>query len=161
MATLRGWPFWLFIAFLVLLHFFLHLGIGLGATAPDLLTVAVLLAARRLHGARATLLGLLLGLLQDALSLMSFGAEAVTQAVLGFGGARARDFFVGESAIFVGIYLFVGKWGHDVIFLVLSRTGSGGEVLSRLLVQAPLAGVYAAACGSLALFLYRAVTGER
>ncbi len=161
MATLRGWPFWLFIALLVLIHFSLHLGLGLGVTAPDLLTVAVLLAARRLRSAPAALLGLVLGLFQDALSLLSFGAEAVTQAVLGFVGARARDYFVGESAFFVGIYLFVGKWCHDVLFLLLSRTGSGGEVASRLLVQAPLAGVYAAACGVVALLLYRAVTGER
>ncbi len=155
------WPFWVFVAVLVVLHFFLHLGLGLGASAPDLLTAAVLLAARVLPGAPAALLGLVLGLLQDALALRSFGAEAVTQAVLGFVGAHSRDFFVGESAAFVGIYLFVGKWAHDVLFWVLARPGGGSGVLARLFVQAPLAALYAAACGVVALFLYRAAAGER
>jgi len=157
----RRWPFWLFIAVLVVLHFLLHLGLGLGGVAPDLLTVAVLLAARVLPGARAALLGLGLGLLQDALALRSFGAEAVTQALLGFAGAHTRDFFVGESAAFVGIYLFVGKWAHDVVFYVLARPGGGSAVLWRLMLQAPVAALYAAACGALALFLYRAAAGER
>ncbi len=156
-----GWPFWLFVALLVLLHFFLHLGLGLGASAPDLLTVAVLLAARRLSATPAAVLGLVLGLVQDALSLASFGAEAVTQAVLGFLGAWSRNYFVGESAAFVAVYLFVGKWLHDVIFWLLARPGTGAEALSRLLLQAPLAALYAAICGIPALFVYRATAGER
>ncbi len=157
----RGWPFWLFVALLVVLHFFLHLGLGLGASAPDLLTVTVLLAARRLPTAGAAALGVGLGLLQDALSLGAFGAEAVTEAVLGFAGAYSRNFFVGESAAFVAVYLFLGKWLHDVIFWLVARPGSAAEVLSRLLVQAPIAALYAAVCGVIALFLYRAVVGER
>jgi rod shape-determining protein MreD len=157
----RTWPFWVFVAVLVLFHFLLHVGLGLGATAPDLLTVAVLLAARRLASGPAAALGLGLGLLQDALSLGSFGAEAVSQTLLAFAGARSRDFFLGESALFVGVYLFVGKWVHDVVFFLLARMGSGAEALSRLLVQAPLGGLYAAVCGMVALFLYRAATGER
>ncbi len=161
MANPRGWSFWVFIALLVLLHFLLHLGLGLGPWAPDLLTVAVLLAARRLPGAVAAAVGLVLGLFQDALSLLYFGVEAVTQTLLGFGGARTRDFFMGESVLFVAGYLFIGKWIHDVVFYLLSRIGSGAETVSRLLVQAPLAGMYAAICGLVALFLYRAVTNER
>ena len=157
----RGWPFWLFVALLVLLHFFLHLGLGLGASAPDLLTVTVLLAARRLSVTPAAALGAGLGLLQDALSLGAFGAEVVTQALLGFAGAYSRNFFVGESAAFVGVYLFAGKWLQDVIFWLLARPGSGTEVLSRLFVQAPLAAAYAAASGTALLFLYRAAVGER
>lgn len=157
----RGWRFWTFVAVLMLLHFLLHLGLGLGAAAPDLLTVTVLLAARRLPGAPAAGLGLGLGLLQDALSLQSFGAEAVAQTLLGFAGARSRDFFVGESFLFVAGYLFLGKWIHDIVFFLLAHAGTGAEALSRLLIQAPLAGVYAAVSGIVALFVYRAVTGER
>ena len=161
MANPRGWSFWVFIALLVLLHFLLHLGLGLAAIAPDLLTVAVLLGARRLPGAGGAVLGLSLGLFQDALSLLYFGVEAVTQTLLGYAGARTRDFFMGESVLFVAGYLFIGKWLHDVVFYMLTRVGSGTETLSRLLIQAPLAGLYAAICGLVALFLYRAVTNER
>lgn len=161
MANPRGWSFWVFIAVLVLLHFLLHLGLGLAGTAPDLLTVAVLLTARRSSGATAAGVGLGLGLFQDALSLLYFGAEAVTQTLLGFVGARTRDFFMGESILFTAVYLFLGKWLHDLVFYLLTRLGSAAETMSRLLVQAPIAGIYAAVCGLVALSLYRAVTNER
>src|SRR5690606_19686966 len=83
MTVSRAWTFWAFIALLVVLDFILHIAIGLGATAPDLLTVALLLAARRLSSAGAAALGLVFGLLRDALSLIAFGAEAVTMTLLG------------------------------------------------------------------------------
>jgi rod shape-determining protein MreD len=161
MPAPRGGSFWTFITILVLLQLLLHLGLGLGATAPDLLTVAVLLGARRLSGKAATLLGALLGLLEDALSLYAFGAEAVTLGLLGFAGARSRDFFLGESTLFLGVYLFVGKWLHDVVITLLTGTGSSMDMVSRLLLHAPIASLYAAVCGTLALGLYRALSADR
>jgi hypothetical protein len=148
MPAPRGGSFWTFITILVLLQLLLHLGLGLGATAPDLLTVAVLLGA-------------LLGLLEDALSLYAFGAEAVTLGLLGFAGARSRDFFLGESTLFLGVYLFVGKWLHDVVITLLTGTGSSMDMVSRLLLHAPIASLYAAVCGTLALGLYRALSADR
>ncbi|HEX6940140.1 MAG TPA: rod shape-determining protein MreD [Longimicrobiales bacterium] len=157
----RAWTFWVFIALLIVVNFLLHLAIGLGATAPDLLTVAVLLAARRLRPAPAAALGLALGLLRDALSLIAFGADAVALTVLGFLGARSRDLFVGESLAFVALYLFVGKWLHDVIYYLIAGADVRGSAVVRLLIEAPLAAVYAAVAGTAALLLYRLVTGER
>lgn len=153
--------YWVFIFLLVLAHFVLHLAIGLGDRAPDLLTVAVLLGARRLRGAMAALLGLVLGVLNDALSLVAFGAEAVTLSLLGFLGARSRDLFEGDSMLFVGFYVFLGKWLHDVGYYLLARGIPHGETSSLLLVQAPLAALYAAGASILALILYKATTGER
>ena len=115
MTVSRAWTFWAFIALLVVLDFVLHIAIGLGATAPDLLTVALLLAARRLSSAGAAALGLVFGLLRDALSLIAFGAEAVTMTLLGYLGARSKDYFLGGHALHSG-YLFVGKWLHDIIY---------------------------------------------
>src|SRR5690554_5327790 len=119
MTASRAWTFWAFIALLVALDFVLHIAIGLGSTAPDLLTVALLLGARRLSGAGAAALGLVLGLLRDALSLIAFGAEVITLTVLGYLGARSRDLFIGEGMLFIGAYLFVGKWLHDVIYFTI------------------------------------------
>jgi len=153
--------YWVFIFLIILAHFVLHLAIGLGDRAPDLLTVAVLLGARRLRGAHAALLGFVLGVLNDALSLVAFGAEAVVLSLLGFLGARSRDLFEGDSMLFVGFYVFLGKWLHDVIYQFLARGVPHGETASFLLVHAPLAALYAAGAGVLALILYRATTGER
>lgn len=156
-----GWPYWVFIGLLAAAHFTLHLALGLGPEAPDLLTVAVLLAARNTSGAVAAAIGLVLGMLQDALSLVAFGAEAVTLTVLGYLGARSRDLFVGESLGFVGLYLFVGKWLHDVIYYTLAGPVLRGDAVVRYLIMAPLAALYAAVAGVLVLMLYRFATGER
>ncbi|HEX7118925.1 MAG TPA: rod shape-determining protein MreD [Longimicrobiales bacterium] len=161
MTASRAWTYWAFIALLVALNFTLHLAIGIGATAPDLLTVALLLAARRLGGVAAAALGLVLGLLRDALSLVAFGADAVALTVLGYLGARSRDLFVGETLTFVALYLFAGKWLHDVIYYLVAGAAVRGDAVSRLLIEAPIAALYAAVAGTAALLLYRLVTGER
>ncbi len=161
MTASRAWTFWAFIALLVALDFVLHIAIGLGSTAPDLLTVALLLGARRLSGAGAAALGLVLGLLRDALSLIAFGAEVITLTVLGYLGARSRDLFIGEGMLFIGAYLFVGKWLHDVIYFTIAGAAVRGHTVTRLLVEAPIAAAYAAVAGTVAFLLYRLITGER
>ena len=152
-----GWPFWLFIAILVAAHFALHLSLGLDAAAPDLLTVAVLLGARQLSGGAAAGLGFLLGLIEDAVSLGAFGAGAATQAVVGFLGARSRDLFLGESLLFLGIYLFLGTWLQDVIYYGLAELIRRGDPVQALLLDAPLYSAYAAVAGVVAVLIYRSI----
>ncbi len=158
------WPFATFIATLVVLHFFLHLGLGLGGAAPDLLTVAALLAARRMNRAVATLLGGVLGLIRDALALVAFGADALALAFVAYVGARTRDLFVGDSWLFVLLYLFVGKWSHDALHYGFTavKTGSGtADAFGRLVLLAPEAALYSALAGAVALAFYRNVSRER
>src|SRR5690606_39201536 len=133
MTVARGWSYGVLIALLVVIYFGLHLVLGLGDAVPDLLTVAVLLAARRLGGSAAAILG-----------------------------SQARDVFFGGSLGFVGAYLFIGKWLHGAVYHVVAASGGRWETAtSRLLIEAPLASLYAAAAGVGALLLYRLVTGER
>jgi len=161
MPASRNRAFWVFIAIVVIAHFVLHLAIGAKENAPDLLTVAVLLSARRTRGSVAALIGFFLGILNDGLSPTAFGADAITLTIVGFLGARSRDLFEGESMLFVAGYLFLGKWLHDVIYFLLPKTEVRGELMQQLLIQAPLAALYAAGAGIFALLLYRASTGER
>ncbi|MGQ0813594.1 MAG: rod shape-determining protein MreD [Gemmatimonadota bacterium] len=160
MAVRTGLPFWIFIAVLVIAHLVLHVAIGLTTSAPDLMTVAVLLAARRLQGAAAAALGLLLGVLTDALSLTTFGALALVNAVIGFFGARSRDLFEGDSLLFVAVYIFLGKWLRDALYFGLTRSAQA-ESWSMLITAAPIAAVFAAIAAMIAIMLYRAATGER
>jgi len=159
--------FWAFIALLVLLNFVLQVGLGLGGAAPDLLTVAVLLGARRLRGVGAAALGLGLGVLRDALALVGFGASAVALTVTGYLGARSRDLFVGDTTIFVAVYVFLGKWFHDLLYRAAESAVAGGGMVARkgaaaqLLVDAPLAALYAAGAAVLVVLVYQAVTGRR
>jgi rod shape-determining protein MreD len=149
--------FWIFIIILVVLHLVAHVAIGLRGIAPDLLTVALLLGVRRLSGAGAAGLGLALGILNDALSLDAFGALALTYAIIGFLGARSRDLFEGDSMLFVAVYIFLGKALRDVIYQVLTRSQPWSDLWSAT----PLAALYAAVAGIVALTLYRAATSDR
>lgn len=156
-----GWPFWLFMVLLVVLHFVLHLSLGLGRQAPDLLTLAVLLGARQLTGARAAGYGFALGLLEDAVSLGAFGAAVITNTVLGYLGARSRDLFVGDSLLFLGLYIFLGKWVGDALYYGLAEVVRRGDPVSALLLQAPLAALYLAAVGVVAILAYRSLARTR
>jgi rod shape-determining protein MreD len=160
MAARNPLSFWVFFALLLVSHFVLHIALGLGPSVPDLLTVALLLAARRVRGALAAGLGLALGILNDAFSATSFGADAVALTVLGYLGARSRDLFDGDSLLFVGVYLFFGKWLHDALYWVLVPEARG-NALGQLLIQAPIAALSTAVGGAIALLVYRTSTGER
>jgi rod shape-determining protein MreD len=154
-------PFWVFFTLLVVAHFMLHIGLGLGASAPDLLTVAVLVAARRLPGFWAASLGLLLGLLNDSFSIGSFGADAVALTIVGYLGAWSRDLFEGDSLLFVGVYFFLGKWLHDLLFWAFARETVRSGFFEQFLLRSPVAALYAAAAGMVALLIYRATTGDK
>lgn len=156
-----GRAFWIFIAVLVVLHFVLHVSFGLGRSAPDMLTVAVLLGSRQLSGGRAAGFGFLLGLIEDGVSLAAFGAGAVTQTVIGYLGARSRDLFVGDSLLFLALYLFLGKWARDALYYGVAAGVRRGEPVSALLLQAPVAALYAALAGVVAIVAYRSLTRSR
>jgi rod shape-determining protein MreD len=152
----RG-PFWVFIAVLAALHFVLHISLGLGAWAPDLLTLAVLLGARELEGGAAAALGFGLGLVEDAVSLGAFGAGMVTQTVVGYLGARSRDLFVGESVLFLGLYLFVGAWLQDALYFGVAQAVRRGGVSEQLLMAAPMEAAYVAVVGMVAILGYQII----
>ena len=157
MAARNNTAFWIFIIVLVVVHLSIHVGLGVRGMVPDLLTVALLLGARRLSGSGAAGLGLALGLLNDALSLTAFGALALTYTIVGFAGARSRDLFEGDSLLFVAVYVFLGKWLRDLLYIMFTRS----EPWSNLWSGAPLAALYAALAAMVALTLYRAATSDR
>jgi rod shape-determining protein MreD len=161
MATRSTPAFWVFFVLLVVANFVLHIGLGLGRSAPDFLTVALLLGVRRVRGSVAAALGLILGLLQDSLSVTAFGADALVLTVLGFLGARSRDLFEGDSLLFVAAYLFLGKWLHDLGYWALAGGGARSDFVGQMLLQAPLSALYAAGAGLVALLVFRAATGEK
>lgn len=151
------WHFVGFIAVLVALYFLLRVGLGLGALAPDLLVIALLLAARRMRAGWAAGLGFALGLLDGAVHPQTMGAGALALCILGYLGARSREALAGDSPVLLALYLFAGKWLYDlVVYLLLVRVNLSGP-LSMLILGSPLAALYAAAAGLAAAAAYRAV----
>ena len=144
---------WAVVVVLVLLHFMLHLGFGLGLGAPDLLTVALLVGAREIGMGGGAALGFALGLLEDSFSVLSFGANALALTVVGAVGARTRDLFVGDSVSFLVSYLFVGKWMRDLLHWVAIGEGLREPFIQVMLVEGTLGAAYATGTGLIALTL--------
>ena len=132
---------------LILLHFGLHVSLGFNEGAPDLLVVALLIAAREVGLGRGAGLGFFLGLLDDAFSLLAFGANAFAMTLVGMGGARTRDLFVGDSLFFLTTYLVLGKWVRDFLHWVAVGEGLRESFIDTMLIQSPISAVYAGLVG--------------
>jgi cell shape-determining protein MreD len=146
---------WLVVGALVSLHLFLHIGLSYGRGAPDLLTLALLLAAREIGPGKASALGLSFGLLEDAMSVLAFGANTVVMTILAIGGALTRDLFVGDSRFFLVSYVFVGKWVRDLMHWVAVGAGQRQPFVEQVLIEGGIASLYVVVVG----VVVTAVTG--
>lgn len=159
MSPTRRRRTWVLVGALVLVHFVLHVALGYGRGAPDLLTVGLLLAAREVGMGAAAVIGLFFGLMEDALSVLAFGANSVAMTVVGVAGALTRDLFVGDSRLFVVSYLFVGKWVRDLIHWIVVGEGLRLPFAEQVLAQGALAALYAAVVG-LVVFTFVGRAGD-
>lgn len=144
---------WLVLLLLVVAHFVLHVGLSIALAAPDLLTIAVLIAARGLRMGGAATMGALLGLLEDALSVLSFGANSVALAITGAVASRTRDLFVGDSLLFGVSYLLLGKWLRDLVHWFAVGSDLREPFVDAMLIQSGVASVYVAIVGLALLWL--------
>jgi rod shape-determining protein MreD len=139
---------------LVVLHFLLHVGIGLGRIAPDLITLALLLAARETGMGWGGAVGFLLGLFEDAFSVLAFGASTLAMTVVGILGSRTRDLFVGDSLFFLLVYLLLGKLLRDFIYWLAAGEIMRGPFVNTILIDGLFGAVYVAAVGFLLFLLF-------
>lgn len=153
-TTLLG----LLVPLLVVAHFLLHVGLSLEGTAPDLLTLALLLAARETGMGWGGALGFSFGLLEDAFSVLAFGASSLAMTVVGILGSRTRDLFVGDSLLFLFLYLGCGKLLRDLVHWVVAGEVVRGPFLNTVVVDGGIAAIYLAFVG---LFLALISGGTR
>jgi rod shape-determining protein MreD len=145
---------------LAVMHFLLHVGFGVGGAAPDLLTVALLLGAREMRPGWASGLGLVFGVLEDALSVVAFGANAVAMTLVATAGARSRELFVGDSLIFAVSYFFIGKWLRDIVHWFLVGDELRRPFLEQVVLNGMAGAAYAAVVG-VAILLITGMSTER
>lgn len=123
----------------------------MGSGAPDLLTVALLFNVRRVRSGTAACIGFGFGMLEDAFTLVAFGANTLAMTLVGVLGVQTRAFFVSTAALsFHIVYFAVGKWLRDFIHWMLQQ-GAGlnsGFVEPMILTSVPAA-LYAALAGVL------------
>ena len=156
----RSMSFWTFIVILILLHLVLRLAVGL-TIVPDLIVVAALLGGRRLGGWQSALYGLVLGILADSLALVGFGATSVAFVVVCYIGSRSRNFFEGDSYLFIALYAVIGAWLVEAIRFVAGGAMARGVGTGYLVGSGLLNALYVAAAAVVALIAYRAFTGHR
>ncbi|MBR9988967.1 MAG: rod shape-determining protein MreD [Gemmatimonadetes bacterium] len=156
----RSTSFWTFILILIVLHLALRLALGL-MVVPDLIVVAALLGGRRLDGWQSALYGLVLGILADSLALVGFGATSVAFVVVCYIGSRSRNFFEGDSYLFISIYAILGAWLVEVIRYFAGGASARGVDLGYLIGAGLLNALYVAAAAVVSLIAYRAITGHR
>lgn len=137
----------LVVVLLVLLHFLLHVGLGLQSRAPDLLTLALLIGAREVGVGTAAGLGFLFGVLEDGFSILAFGANALAMTLVGVLAATTRDLFVGDSLLFIVSYLFVGKFAKDLLHWVFAGGVVREPFVQSVLLGGSLSAVYMTAVG--------------
>ena len=135
----------------VILHFFLHLGLGIGQRAPDFLTVALLLAVREVGMGPGAGIGFFFGLLEDSFSVLAFGANTVALTLVGVLGARTRDLFVGESVAFHFWYLASGIWVKGLLHWVVAGEGLREPFLNVVLVDGSVVALYGGLVGAVFL----------
>jgi rod shape-determining protein MreD len=142
---------------LVCLHFLLHVSFGLEGVAPDLLTLALLLLVRETGTGLAAALGFFMGVLEDAFSVLAFGASALAMTIVGILGARTRELFVGDSALFLAVYLTAGKFLKDLIYWVVAGDTVREPFVKDVILDGGLGAIYLAAVGLVLVFFL----GER
>lgn len=132
---------------LMALHFVFHVGFGWQGWTPDLATLGLLVLAREVRAGTSAAVGFALGLLEDSLSTLAFGASTMAMTVVAAVGARTSDLFEGDSLTFVVSYLFIGKWGRDLIQWIMTAPELREPLQRALLVDSVVASAYVALVG--------------
>lgn len=123
-------------------------------TSIDFLLIALLLAAVRMRPGAAAVLGFVMGLVADSLSVGAFGAT-LAMTVVGFTASWLRAVVFAENLVLHAAFFFAGKWLFDIIFLLVERRVKGLDLVFQLLIWSPLTAMVTALAGLLVLIIMR------
>jgi rod shape-determining protein MreD len=151
---------WFAFVFLLLVGLQYTLRPVLAWRAPiDFLVIALLLVAVRARPGVAAMVGFALGLLADSLTPGAFGAGALAMTVVGFGASWLKAAFFADNLALNGIFVFLGKWVFDLIFLSAERRLQGVDFLVQAVLWSPLSAAVTAVAGLIVLLAVRPVLG--
>ena len=123
-------------------------------TSIDFLLIALLLASVRMRPGAAAVLGFVMGLVADSLSVGAFGAT-LAMTVVGFSASWLRAVVFAENLVLHAAFFFAGKWLFDIIFLLVERRVKGLDLVFQLLIWSPLTALVTALAGLLVLIVMR------
>ncbi len=158
MNVARGLWFALLVAALVVLHYTLRPVLDWRASV-DFLAIAVLLVAVRARPGVATLVGFAIGLTSDALIPAAFGAGALAFSLVAYAASSLKAAFFADNVALNAVFVFLGKWVADLIFLAAEHRLGGSDFLAQALLWSPLSAAVTAAVGLLVFMAARPVMG--
>ena len=142
-------------AVLVFLHYSLRPFLG-WRLSPDFLLVAVVVASVRVRPGTAAVIGLLVGLVSDAIGTDPFGAAALGFSVVGFGASWLQQVVFADDLMVNFTLFFFGEWVFSLIFLLVTRTGTS-PIIAPLFVWAPIRAGITALFGVVVLTILRPI----
>jgi rod shape-determining protein MreD len=142
------------IVLLVLAHFSIRPIVG-GRAPLDFLAIAVLFTAVRVRPGAAALIGFAAGMIVDALTPVSFGAGALAFTLVAYAASWLKAVFFADHVALTGLFVFLGKWLFDAIYLVSGRGSRGTDLLVQLVLWSPIAAAITALIAVLLLTLFR------
>lgn len=158
MNMARGLWFALVFVALIVLHYTLRPVLDWRASI-DFLSIAVLLVAVRARPGVATLVGFLVGIVSDSMQPGAFGAGALAFSIVAYAASSLKAAFFADNVALNAVFVFLGKWVGDLVFLAAEHRLGGSEFLAQALLWSPLAAAVTAIAGLAVLMVVRPIVG--
>jgi rod shape-determining protein MreD len=124
----QGWPLWLVLPLLLLLHFYVRPRFYSGRGAPDFLLLALLIVALETRPGPAAVAGFAVGLVTDVLAPVRVGAGALAHTVVAYLAAWGRSVFFPDNVLVNMVVFGACTWLRNLILLFASDPGLGALV---------------------------------
>jgi rod shape-determining protein MreD len=118
------------------------------------LLLALMIYTIRASPGQGAVVGLIVGLLRDAIVPASFGAGALAHTVVGYLSAWGKAVFFAENLFVNGCLFFVGTWVRNLVVTVASGTLQSEQLGWELLVWSPLQSLTTAVTGVLVVWMF-------
>jgi rod shape-determining protein MreD len=141
-------------AVLLGLHYSLRPLLDWRASA-DFLVIGVLLVAVRVRPGGAALIGVISGLIADALAPSAFGASAIAFTIVAGGASWLKESFFGEHVALNAAFLVAGKLAFDIVYLLAEGRLTGSDLLWQIAVWSSLSAVVTAVAGLVIILIFR------
>ncbi len=136
-------PF-IIILFLLSLQVFFHSIFGLVEALPDLIPIALAIAAIRWGLAGAVIAGFLAGVVEDSFATSLLGLNSLSWTLAGSIGSTIRSSLYGNRIAVAVILVAILKAVHDIVYYVVYLWNMPGDILTRMFLHVPIASVYSA-----------------
>ena len=145
----------LVLSLLVVAHFALRPRLGDPRLTPDFVLVALLFLAIRVRPAWGAVVGLLVGIVSDAVSPSAFGAAALALTIVGYSAGWLKAVVFADNLLVNAFFVFTAAWARDAIQVLVARQLRGGALAWQLLALSPLAALTTAIAAVVTLVLFR------